>query len=287
MTEIGVTAMGFLIVEYLESVKGTKDDGKVAEAAQALSEAFGVSTGESKLLRRRKALVSRSFACLTPPRLPCAASADDVDAHSFGVSSLPSLVASGATAQGVQTAAAELASIEANPLFTKLLANVTGKGFFKGTEEGSPEYKERYKKMVQRFKAKLATQAKGGPAAGAAAGGAAGTADTPPPPPPAASGADAEAAAEELKNEGNRLLGLKDFAGAVAAYTKAIQACPNGAKSHIYFANRAAARQYLKQYEVRVEDCSLPCTLSPSRSRHAPIQPPPSNPLRAVRAGRL
>ena len=70
MTEIGVTAMGFLIVEYLESVKGTKDDGKVAEAAQALSEAFGVSTGESKLLRRRKALVSRSFACLTPPTAP-------------------------------------------------------------------------------------------------------------------------------------------------------------------------------------------------------------------------
>jgi len=38
------------------------------------------------------------------------------------------------------------------------------------------------------------------------------------------------------------LLKDKDYQGAVDAYTLAIQASPNGSKSHVYFSNRAAAR---------------------------------------------
>jgi len=33
------------------------------------------------------------------------------------------------------------AQVETNPLFVKLLENVTAKGFFKGTTEGDKDYK--------------------------------------------------------------------------------------------------------------------------------------------------
>jgi small glutamine-rich tetratricopeptide repeat-containing protein alpha len=136
---------------------------------------------------------------------------------------------------------------------------VTAKGFFRGTEAGEPEYKDRYRKMVLRFKDKVKTQQAGAaaaPAAGAAAALAA--ADAPPPPPAPSAAAGDEAAAEAFKNDGNAKLQAKDFEGAVACYTSAIQASPDGPKSHIYFANRAAARQYLKQHQVgRLPSLSL------------------------------
>lgn len=132
-----------------------------------------------------------------------------------------------------------------------LSTKVTAKGFFRGTEAGEPEYKDRYRKMVLRFKDKVKAQ-QGGAAAPAA------NALPPPPPGTAAEGVVAaaapsagdEAAAEAFKTEGNLKLQGKDFEGAVAAYTAAVQASPDGPKSHIYFANRAAARQYLKQHQV-------------------------------------
>jgi len=124
---------------------------------------------------------------------------------------------------------------------------VTAKGFFRGTEAGEPEYKDRYRKMVLRFKDKVKTQQAAAAAAPAASAAAAADA---PPPPPAPSAAGDECAAEAFKNDGNAKLQAKDFEGAVACYTSAIQASPDGPKSHIYFANRAAARQYLKQHQV-------------------------------------
>jgi small glutamine-rich tetratricopeptide repeat-containing protein alpha len=134
------------------------------------------------------------------------------------------------------------------------LKQVTEKGFFRGTEPGEPEYKERYRKMVLRFKDKVKgqqAQAASGEAAATA------TAANVPPPTPSAAGAappppsaEDEEAAEACKNEGNVKLQAKDFEGAVASYTAAIQKSPDGPKSHIYFANRAAARQYLKQHQV-------------------------------------
>jgi len=217
---------------------------------------------------------------LLPGRLP--ANADDVERHSFGAVGLEVLVGAGQGALGVQTAAAELAAIEANPLFAKLKATVTAKGFFKGTAAGEPEHKERYLKMVARFKEKLkATGAADKAAPAADAGGAEpATAAILPPPPPAAAGAtgaaadaaaappgEAEAEAEALKDAGNKLLAGKDYEGAVAAYSKAIQASPNGPKSHIYFANRAAARQYLKQYQGALDDCEASIARNPTYSK--------------------
>jgi small glutamine-rich tetratricopeptide repeat-containing protein alpha len=130
---------------------------------------------------------------------------------------------------------------------------VTEKGFFRGTEPGEPEYKERYRKMVLRFKDKVKGQQQQQPSPGAAA-----SANVPPPAPSSSAEAAAgtmsaaadEEAAEAFKNEGNVKLQAKDFDGAVASYTAAIQKSLDGPKSHIYFANRAAARQYLKQHKV-------------------------------------
>lgn len=150
---------------------------------------------------------------------------------------------------------------------------MTEKGFFRGTEPGEPEYKERYRKMVLRFKDKVKGQQQQPPSGDAA------SAKAPPPAPSAAAEAAAAAvsaededAAEAFKNEGNVKLQAKDFDGAVASYTAAIQKSPDGPKSHIYFANRAAARQYLKQHQVghnRIEKkhahaivgmvCAIPC----------------------------
>ena len=153
---------------------------------------------------------------------------------------------------------------------------VTAKGFFRGTEEGDAEYKERYAKMINKFKDKLAAQAAAGPVGGGA--------DTAPPPPAAATAAAAplaapaaaaaaappaagEEAAEKLKAEGNAKLQAKDFTGAVESYTKAIQACPSGINSHIYFANRAAARQYLKQHASARDDCDEAIARSPGYAK--------------------
>ena len=85
-------------------------------------------------------------------------------------------------------------------------------------------------------------------------------ANLPPAPPPApsraeAGGADSAAKAEKFKEEGNDCLRNKDYEGATELYSQAIECSPNGPKSHIYFANRAAARQYLKQYRGAIDDC--------------------------------
>mmetsp|Transcript_2299 Transcript_2299/g.6682 ORF Transcript_2299/g.6682 Transcript_2299/m.6682 type:complete len:298 (-) Transcript_2299:8-901(-) len=107
--------------------------------------------------------------------------------------------------------------------------------------------------MVARFKQKV----KEAPAPPSGAG-----ASPPPPPSPRAQPSTAskdavgETSSEEFKEQGNKLLLAKDYAGAVSCYTKAIQQDPNGAKSHIYFTNRAAAKTYLKQYVSAVDDCT-------------------------------
>lgn len=206
--------------------------------------------------------------------------ADDIDqkeSFSFEPNTLLTLLEAGAGALGAKTQAQQQVEIEANPLFQKLLATVTAKGFFKGTVEGEPEYKERYRKMVSRFKQKL--EANAATSAPPLASSEAGASALPPPPPPAAAAAASPAAAastsapadacpdaavaangdskegqaEAYKNEGNALLQSKNYEAAVEAYTKAIQTSPDGPKSHIYFANRAAAR-----YTKRKKSSLLP-----------------------------
>ena len=96
--------------------------------------------------------------------------------------------------------------------------------------QGDPEYRERYQKMVDRFKLKLASTAAAAPAAASQ------------PPVAPADSLSGDARAEACKEEGNKLLQAKKYDQAVEQYTLAIQCSPNGPKSHVYFANRAAAR---------------------------------------------
>ena len=202
---------------------------------------------------------------------------------------------------GAKTATEELAEMQQNPLFKKLLETVTAKGFFKGTEEGSPAYKERYRKMVVRFKQQLAKQKLRQESAtgGGAAENEARTLPMPPPPPGAshrdagggggiigaptsdadtveaggtqesvaAESDDPEVVSERLKEKGNALLKNKQYEAAVEAYTEAIQASPDGSKSHIYFANRAAARSYLKQHQGAVDDCEAAIARNPDYAK--------------------
>lgn len=52
---------------------------------------------------------------------------------------------------------------------------------------------------------------------------------------------------QEMKKRGNDLFKQKDYEGAVEAYTKAIQFCPEGEANHLSlcYQNRAAANERL------------------------------------------
>ena len=72
---------------------------------------------------------------------------------------LPALVAAGAARLGALTpraqydaAVAELGHI---PLFAQFLQAVAAKGYFHGAEEGTREYRERYLKVADKFRAKM------------------------------------------------------------------------------------------------------------------------------------
>jgi len=220
----------FLVLQYIQSLKD-------AEAA------------ETESLDTVSDLLSTAFNLKL----------DDVetsDKYSLPKASLPELLEAGVESLGVKTPAQELEELKDNPLFQQFLATVTKKGFFKGTEEGTPEYKARHRKMVVRFMAKLEDQKRKEAEQAAEAG----AADLPPVPPPAPSraesgGADTAAKAEKFKEQGNDCLRNKDYDGAAELYSQAIECSPNGPKSHIYFANRAAARHYLKQYRGAIDDC--------------------------------
>lgn len=80
--------------------------------------------------------------------------------------------------------------------------------------------------MIAKFKARIA----GGGDAPAAA-----------PVPVAAPAPDPSAIAEAAKAEGNDHVKAKRFAEAVAAYTRAIAAVPDGPASAVFYSNRAAA----------------------------------------------
>jgi hypothetical protein len=65
----------------------------------------------------------------------------------------------------------------------------------------------------------------------------------------------------ELKAEGNALLKKKDFAGAIAAYTRAIEADPTDAT---FFSNRSMARFLNEQPSEALEDANAAIELKPS-----------------------
>lgn len=87
-----------------------------------------------------------------------------------------------------------------NTAFAQFVKVVSGKGYFKGVEEGTPEYDERMSKLVAKFKARTEA-ASGGPAveeAGAAEVSAATSRDL-----PAAGGASAASTAAAVAAAGS------------------------------------------------------------------------------------
>lgn len=86
---------------------------------------------------------------------------------------LATVFSAGAQSLGAKSASQTLAELKSNDAFSQFVKVVSAKGYFKGVEEGTPEYDERMSKLVTKFKARTEA-ASGGPAveeAGAAAKG--------------------------------------------------------------------------------------------------------------------
>jgi tetratricopeptide (TPR) repeat protein len=69
--------------------------------------------------------------------------------------------------------------------------------------------------------------------------------------------------ADGYKSKGNSYMAHRDWVRAVEAYSTAIQLCPNGPRSYIYFANRSAALCHLQQYEEAELDAADSVALNP------------------------
>ena len=152
--------------------------------------------------------------------------------------SLQDIFNAGATTLSAQTPAEALASVQGNTKFESFVALVSKKGFFEGAEVGSVEYLQRQAKLVQKFKSRQNNEV--------------------------ASAAELERQAEEKKGLGNTAIVAKDYLGAVAYYTEALELSADGPNSHIYHCNRAAAHCHLNDYIEAVEDCNASIALQPT-----------------------
>ena len=152
--------------------------------------------------------------------------------------SLQDIFNAGATTLSAETPAEALASVQGNTKFESFVALVSKKGFFEGAEVGSVEYLQRQAKLVQKFKSRQNNEV--------------------------ASAAELERQAEEKKGHGNTAIVAKDYLGAVAYYTEALELSADGPNSHIYHCNRAAAHCHLNDYIEAVEDCNASIALQPT-----------------------
>jgi tetratricopeptide (TPR) repeat protein len=69
--------------------------------------------------------------------------------------------------------------------------------------------------------------------------------------------------AEKYKLSGNNYNEAGKFDKAVECYTQALQLCPSGSNSHIYYSNRSAAYLGLERYEECLDDCERALALKP------------------------
>lgn len=113
--------------------------------------------------------------------------------------------------------------------YEKFVEVVSAKGFFDGCEEGSLDFLQRQAKLVTKFSQKAASA---GPTR-----------------------EELEAQAEEKKTLGNSAMTAKDYELAIKYYTEALDLSSDGANSHVYYSNRAAAYCYTNQHELSVLDC--------------------------------
>ena len=72
-----------------------------------------------------------------------------------------------------------------------------------------------------------------------------------------------EKEANRFKSKGNAAMAARDYDGAIAAYTAALELCPDGASSHVFYSNRAAALCYLERYEEAEVDSETSIRLRP------------------------
>lgn len=163
------------------------------------------------------------------------------------------------SAHATKKQATTAATVPTSPLFLKFLDSLKAKGFFDGVAEGSPEYAERYAKVVAKFEERLSSEKKGASAASPSSSAAASA-------PAPAVDAD-EAGAEAAKEEGNKHVAAQRYAQAVECYSEALEKAPSGKNVHIYYSNRAAARTHLKDLEGAVDDARSAIAAQPTYTK--------------------
>ncbi|KAM3569719.1 hypothetical protein VYU27_008182, partial [Nannochloropsis oceanica] len=124
----GVDEEKTLAFAILEHLQGSVAGEGVEEALATLSTALGVDLS----------------------------SGNDMSAYSYKPATLPQIFSKGAEALNLSTVGAEMAALNSDPLFQQYLAKITEKGFFKGLEEGSKAYLDRFLKAAGKFKEKQA-----------------------------------------------------------------------------------------------------------------------------------
>ena len=70
--------------------------------------------------------------------------------------------------------------------------------------------------------------------------------------------------AEKHKLKGNSLMASRDYKAALEEYSCAIDLCPDGPQSHVYFSNRATALCYLEHYKDAEADSAHSLSLVPT-----------------------
>ena len=163
-------------------------------------------------------------------------STDNFSDSSYYPLTLQEIFDKGVSTLSCETPAEALSSVQGNSKFESFVSVVAKKGFFIGAEEGGVEYLQRQAKLVQKFKSRQDNEA--------------------------ASAAELEKQAEEKKGLGNTAIVAKDYLGAVAYYTEALELSPDGPNSHIYHCNRAAAHCHLNDYCEAVDDCNASIALN-------------------------
>jgi len=159
-----------------------------------------------------------------------------IDKISYQPTNLKEIFSAGIKSLGAQTKENVRNKIVGRSDFKKFLENVKGKGIFKDFSEDSEEYNEIFEKVVQKFSEKMNVDEDNND-----------NDDE--------SDSEAEKKAEAAKLEGNEFIKSKMYKKAEKSYSKAIEICPNGENSHIFYCNRAAARCFLNKWEDAISDC--------------------------------
>eukprot|EP01084_Bolivina_argentea_P144752 253897_1 len=134
---------------------------------------------------------------------------------------------------------------EKDDVFQEFLMTVKSRGYFDECEEGTEVYEERYSKVVLSYEQKKAASSV-----------------------IVSSGSENQIEdAEKAKKEGNEHFKAKRYAEAIAEYTRALDASPEGPQSHVYLCNRAAAEIALNEWDNAERDCLAAIDLAPNYSK--------------------